>query len=124
MFQQGVLCPDTRTYITKWSIEDCVMFLGRKNIYDTYEFEFKETAGSYYIIFGRRKGISTLDVRTCAGSVYSISFETWRERTKFTVKYDHIEENMYGLDAPLIDYSSLDQFFCQKLDAEKFFPEF
>ena len=77
MFQQGVLCPGARTYITKWSVDDCIMFLGRKNIYDTYEFEFKEIQGTYYITFGRMKGCCTLDVRTCAGSVYAISFETW-----------------------------------------------
>ena len=119
MLQSDLHTPFIRSYTTKWSIDDCLSFLRRKNIYDLYEFNFECRDGQYYLTF------SSLWPREAyrhyhPSSVYSISFEQQEDQTVFTVRFHHTEGFMS--DTPFVLTEHMDQFFRRKLDAQKKWP--
>ena len=122
MFQQNAIFPHCRTYVTRWSAEDCRMFLGRKNIYDVYAYSFEERDGKYCIFFKEQLRFRTVNKRprNDPTSVYSISFEEADGETRFTVSFEYTE-GLFG-DVPGVDYESMDKFFEVKLDARRAWP--
>ncbi len=119
MLQRSTAYSMTRSYTTKWSVDDCIAFLSRKNIYDLFEFDFEYKDGLYYITFGDlwpREAYRHHHPRT----VYSISFEQQNGLTSFTVRFDHSESLMSS--TPFVLTEHMDQFFRKKLDAQKKWP--
>ena len=120
MFDRDAFFPHYRTYITKWSAEDCRMFLAGKNIYDVFEHSFEEKCGKYYITFKEQIRFRHPRKRHDPVGVYSISFEETGGETRFTVKFECRED--FFEDSPCVDSESMDKFFEIKLDARKAWP--
>jgi len=120
MFQQNALFPHWRTYVTKWSAEDCKMFLGRKNIYDVYAYFLEERDGKYCIFFKEQLRFRNPRRHNAPTSVYSISFEETDGETRVTISFEYTE-GIFG-DTPAVDYESMDRFFAIKLDSWKAWP--
>ena len=119
MLQRSTAYSMTRSYTTKWSVDDCIAFLNRKNIYDLFEFDFECKAGQYYITF-RTLWPQEAYRHYHPSSVYSISFEQQDGLTCFTVRFEHTEGFMS--DTPFVLTEHMDQFFRKKLDAQKKWP--
>ena len=89
--------------------------LGRKNVHDTFEYKFY-WENAYFILFDEPLIPRTLDLLFCKGSVFSIEFEQQENRTRFVVRFHHVEGQANG--TPYISQSHRDQFFRIKLDAK------
>ena len=117
----NVVCPDVRVYTTHYALEDCIGLLDRKNVYDTFEYKFYWD-NAYFILFDEPLIPRTLDLRFCKGSVFELEFEQQENRTRFVVRFHHVEGQANGI--PYISQSHLDQFFRIKLDAKPWWPEY
>ena len=107
MFGLGCECNE-RTYQSKWSWDECLQFLNRRNIYDTLEYQF-QNGECLYIIF--RHALN----RFFSGnwhSKYLLIQQTCEEGSMFTVRF---VDEIYSF--PCLTDKQLDEFFLTKLDA-------
>lgn len=99
-----------RRYRTRWSVEQCLGFLSRKNSYDLFEFAF-EQGEAYVISFLWKRSVLQMGHREL-NIRYRISFERTEKGAVLTLAYAENEKYPRGM----LD-SDLDEFFRIKLDA-------
>ena len=112
LFDHDAPC-QRRLYHSPWSIDDCMAFLGRRNIYDSMRYSFKTNIGESYIHFYALERI----LNPYLNSKYRIVFEQKENGTSILI--EHVETRM---DCNLIpghqlSYNMLDEFFQHKIDA-------
>ena len=99
-----------RKYLTKWSGEQCCAFLSRRNVFDTFEYEFRRD-GELVIVFLWKQGTRQCDYRRL-NIKYRVSLQMTDGGTMIELSY--IADDRYPRG--LLD-ADLDEFFRVKLDA-------
>lgn len=109
-----------RKYRTEWSIENCIGFLQRKNIYDVFLYEFYMVNGEWCIQFKwvtKRFGGYMPDIDLYMDvlawhTVYILNFEENDGSTIMSVQVNKNEK-----ENPYMNKYEMDKFFTKKLDA-------
>lgn len=142
LFQAGIVvkfarrtktvCVPSHQYWTDYSVDDCIGLLSRKNIYDTMQYLFEQTAENAgeldlrcmrnYMLRGVRRFIYsdysyTDSMVMSRGDLYRIWLEEENGRT-----YIHMEliHGVCYLDLPYYPKTTVDQFMEQKLSAKPY----
>ena len=96
-----------RKYKTRMSIQEILIRLKTKNIYDLFKYRFEETGTDYFIVLIQSRGIPEYRYRI-----------TFRAATDDTTEFEiNLCKTLFGLGF----YDTwLDMFFAQKVDAASF----
>ena len=98
------------SYSTKYSIEDCIAILERKNIYDVFEYSFeRKTYNTAELVVIKCNTHLCRNIRT----VYKIEFI----EDKHTILLGRFINESYVFSRPFIFQEWMDEFMKKKLDA-------